>query len=86
MGDNLDDLVRQTTRGSLILLLGQVSSTLVLTVGMLLVANLLGAQSFGKFNMAQSIVSIASLVIGLGLRPSMIKYISQYRFERARSR
>ncbi len=81
MGDNLEDLVRQTTRGSLILLLGQVSSTLVLAVGMLLVANLLGAQSFGKFNMAQSIVSMASLVIGLGLRPSMIKYISQYRFE-----
>ncbi len=81
MGDNLDDLVRQTTRGSLILLLGQVSSTLVLAVGMLLVANLLGAQSFGKFNMAQSIVSMASLVIGLGLQPSMIKYISQYRFE-----
>ena len=81
MGENLDDLVKQTTRGSLILLLGQVSSTLVLAVGMLLVANLLGAQSFGKFNMAQSIVSMASLFIGLGIRPSMIKYISQYRFE-----
>lgn len=81
MGENLDDLVKQTTRGSLILLLGQVSSTLVLAVGMLLVANLLGAQSFGKFNMAQSIVNMASLIIGLGIQPSMVKYISQYRFE-----
>ncbi|MBT3285669.1 oligosaccharide flippase family protein [Candidatus Bathyarchaeota archaeon] len=81
MGENLNDLVNQTTRGSLILLLGQVSSTVVLAIGMLLVANLLGAQSFGQFNLAQSIVSMASLVIGLGIRPSMIKYISQYRFE-----
>ena len=81
MGKNLDNLVKQTTRGSLILLLGQVSSTLVLAAGMLLVANLLGAQSFGRFNIAKSIVSMASLVFGLGLRPSMIKYISQYRFE-----
>ncbi len=81
MDENLKDLVKTTTRGSLILFLGQVSSTFILAFGMLVVARLLGSPSFGAFNKAQSVVQIAVLLINLGVQQAMVKYIAQYRHE-----
>ncbi len=81
MDDNIEDLVKTTTRGSLILLIGQVSSTFILAFGMLVVARILGPVSFGSFNKAQSVVQIAVLLMNLGIQQAMIKYLAQYRHE-----
>jgi O-antigen/teichoic acid export membrane protein len=81
MEKNLEDLVKTTTRGSLILLVGQVSSTLILAIGMMLVARFLGPTSFGSLNKAQSVVQIAVLVMNLGVQQAMIKYLAQFRHE-----
>ena len=81
MDKNIEDLVRVTTRGSLILLIGQISSTLILAFGVLIVARILGPTDFGSFNKAQSVVQIAVLVINLGVHQAMIKYLAQFRYE-----
>ena len=81
MDHDIEDLVKTTTRGSLILLVGQVSSTVILAGGMLLVARFLGPINFGSFNIAQSIVHIAVLLMNLGVQPAMVKYLAQFRHE-----
>ena len=81
MDNDIEDLVKTTTRGSLILLVGQISSTLILAMGMLLVARFLGPVSFGAFNKAQSVVQIAVLMMNLGVQSAMVKYLAQYRHE-----
>ena len=81
----LDELVETTTRGSLILLLGQVSGTVILAIGMLLVARFLGPSEYGSFNKAQSVVQIVLLLMNLGLPAAMTKYLAQYRHEKQES-
>ena len=81
MNENIDDMVRTTTRGSLMILTGQISSTIVLAIGMLFVAKLLGPSNFGSFNKAQSVVQIAFLVMNLGISSAMTKFLALYRYE-----
>ncbi len=81
MDHDFEDLVKTTTRGSLILLIGQVSSTFILAIGVLLVARFLGPTNFGSFSKAQSVVQIAILVMSLGVQQAMVKYLAQYRHE-----
>lgn len=81
MDTSIEDLVKTTTRGSLILLVGQVSSTLILAFGMLLVAYFLGPVNFGAFSKAQSVVQIAVLVMNFGVQQAMVKYIALFRHE-----
>lgn len=82
MDEKIGDMVKKTTRGGLILLVGQIVSTFILAFGMMFVARLLGAPQYGKFNAAQSVVQIASLIIYLGIQPALVKYVAQYRHEK----
>ena len=81
MDRDLQDLVKTTTRGSLILLVGQISSTLILAVGILIVARILGPTSFGSLNKAQSVVQIAILLMNFGVQQAMVKYLAQFHHE-----
>ena len=67
MDENFKRLVKSSTQGGLTLFLGQVVSTIVLSIGMLLVARFLGPTDYGAFNKAQSIVQFAYLIIDLGI-------------------
>ncbi len=80
MGEKSRDLVKTTTRGSLILMLGRISSTIVLALGMLLVANLLGEGNFASYSIAASIVSIGSTFSSLGIYTSTVRFVSRYRY------
>lgn len=75
-------MVKTTTRGGLILLVGQIFSTFILAFGMMIVARLLGDVKYGAFNVAQSVVQLGSLVIYLGIQPAMVKFTAQYRHEK----
>ena len=75
-------MVRQSARGSLILLLGQVISTIVAAVGSILVARFLGSTSYGQVTIAMIPISIANLFRDLGVTSALIKYIAQYRSEK----
>lgn len=82
MDEKIGDMVKTTTKGGLILLFGQILSTFILAFGMMFVARLLGDVQYGIFNVAQSVVQIAFLIIYLGVQPALVKYIAQFRHER----
>ena len=74
-------MVRGSARGSFILLLGQVVSTVVAAIGSILVARFLGSTSYGQVTVAMIPVSIAALFGDWGVSSALIKFIAQYRFE-----
>lgn len=82
MDEIIGDMVKTTTRGGLILFIGQIMSTFILAFGMMIVGRLLGSQKYGEFNAAQSVVQIGALVIYLGIQPALVKYVAQYRHEK----
>jgi O-antigen/teichoic acid export membrane protein len=65
-------------------MLGQILSTLILAIGVLIVANLLGQEDFGLLNTAMAPVSIAMIFQDMGVNSALIKYISQNRYEKKR--
>ena len=75
-------MVQLSARGSLILLLGQIISTLVAALGSIIVARLLGSTSYGQVAVAMIPASIAALFRDLGITSALIKYIAQYRIEK----
>ena len=78
---NFGDLLKNSARGSLILLVGQVTSTIILAVGILFVARVLGSSEFGLFNIALAPVTIATLFQNLGIQQALVKFLAQYRHE-----
>jgi len=81
LADSLSDMLQRSTRGSLILLLGKIVSTLVAALGMILVARFLGATSYGLLTVAMIPVSIAALFRDLGVTSALIRYVAQYHSE-----
>ena len=82
MDEKIGDMVKTTTRGGLILFVGQLLSTFILAFGMMFVARLLGQQQYGQFNAAQSVVQLGALIINLGINPALVKYSAQFRHEK----
>ena len=81
MDEKIGDMVKTTTRGGLILFIGQILSTFILAFGMMFVARLLGQQQYGQFNAAQSVVQLGALIINFGFQPALVKYTAQFRHE-----
>jgi len=75
-------MVQRSARGSLILMLGQIASTIIAAVGSILVARFLGSTSYGQVAVAMIPVSIAGLFRDLGVTSALIRYIAQYRLEK----
>ena len=81
MDKKIGDMVKTSTRGGLILFVGQILSTFILAFGMTFVARLLGSENYGQFNAAQSVVQLGAIVITLGIQPALVKYTAQFRHE-----
>ena len=75
-------MFKKTARGSLILLLGQVVSTLFLALGIIIVAIFLGSSKFGSLSVALAPISIALILQRFGIDSALTKYLAQYRHER----
>ena len=74
-------MVQHSARGSLILLIGQVLSTVLLAIGAIIVARLLGDFSYGVLTIASIPISMVMLLNDIGVNASLIRYIAQYRSE-----
>ena len=77
MSTDFKNSLKKSARGSITLAFSQVFSTILLAIGMLVVARNLGSSSWGILSIANSIVTLVQLFQDLGLRDSLIKYISQ---------
>lgn len=62
-------------------MIGQVSSTLITAIAIIIVARFLGSTSYGQVTIAMVPISIAGLFIDLGINGALIKYLAQYRSE-----
>ena len=82
MTGSLTDHLQQSARGSLILLIGQVSSTLITAIAIILVARFLGSTSYGQITIAMIPISLASMFTNPGVNAGLTKYIAQYRAEK----
>ena len=78
---DLSRVVKQSARGSLVLVVGQVISTVVSALGMIYVSKVLGSTSFGIVAIAQVPIGFAYILMNLGTDQALIKYIAQYRYE-----
>jgi O-antigen/teichoic acid export membrane protein len=84
LDQDLGGILKQSAKGSFILMLGQILSTIILAIGVLIVANLLIPGDFGLLNTAMAPVSIAMIFQDMGVNSALIKYISQNRYEKKR--
>ena len=75
-------MVRRSARGSLILIFGQIISTVIAAVGSILVARFLGSTSYGEVTLAIIPVNIANLFRNIGVSAALVKYIAQFRSEK----
>ena len=62
-------------------MIGQVSSTLITAIAIIIVARFLGSTNYGQITIAMVPISIAGLFIDLGINGALIKYLAQYRSE-----
>lgn len=62
-------------------MIGQISSTLITAIAIIIVARFLGSTNYGQITIAMIPISIAGLFIDLGINGALIKYLAQYRSE-----
>jgi len=74
-------LARSTAKGSFLLLLGQLASTLLSALSVIIVANFLGSYSLGEVTIVMVPVNIVILLNDFGVNNALIKFIAQYRYE-----
>lgn len=81
MGDSrIGKAVRGSARDSLILMTGRAVSIFVQFLGFIFIARVLGAESFGVVSIAYIPVSLAAILLNIGINEGLVKYLSQYRF------
>jgi len=74
-------VVKQSAKGSLILVLGQVISTVISALGMIYVSIVLGEVTFGIVTIAQIPLGFSYILMNLGTDQALVKYIAQYKYE-----
>jgi len=65
-------------------MLGQVSSTILTSISLVLVARFLGSTSFGQVTIAMIPITLASIFTNPGVNSGLTKYLAQYRSENRR--
>jgi len=75
------DLMRGSARGSLVLMVGQVVTTLISAVTVIWMARFLGSTAYGQFTIALFPVSFALLFQDLGMNASLTRFCAKYRYE-----
>jgi O-antigen/teichoic acid export membrane protein len=74
-------MIQVSAKGSLILVLGQMGSTLISAIGTILIARILGSTYFGVISIAYIPVNIALLLLNNGIGSAIIKYLAENRYE-----
>ena len=59
--------------------MGTVSSKIILLIAAIYVAKILGPESFGKWGILRSTVSMFSIFLGFGIGVASTKYLAEYK-------
>ena len=79
--EGLNEAVRGSARGSLLLMVGQVVSTLVSALTVMVVARLLGPEKYGVVTVVMVPIGLALLVQDLGVNTALTRYLALWRSE-----
>jgi O-antigen/teichoic acid export membrane protein len=79
MVEDFSEMIEKSARGSLVLMLGQMASTLINALGVIYVARLLGSSNYGLISIALIPVNVAMLLINNGVAAAMTKFIAEDR-------
>lgn len=71
-------IAKRLAKGSLWGVLGSVCSRIMVLASMILVARILGKESFGELGLIQSTLGVAGLMAGLGLGATATRFVAQY--------
>lgn len=71
-------IAKRLARGSLWSFIGSASSRLLVLLSMILVARVLGQESFGELGLIQATLGVAGLMAGLGLGATATRFVAQY--------
>ena len=81
MDKRFSDMIQNSAKGSLILIIGQAASTLISALGSILVARIIGSSSYGLIAIAQIPINIADIFIQNGVSQAIINFIVEARSE-----
>ena len=81
MSNRLVEVAENFVSGGLLLFLGDFSSTIILAIGSILVARLLGPSSYGLYSLIFVIPSLFLSLIGLGLENAVMVYPAKFKAE-----
>ncbi|NIQ06694.1 MAG: flippase [Candidatus Korarchaeota archaeon] len=81
MTEELRDLAEKTAHGSFFLIFGSVFSQVVLGVGSILVARLLGPEGYGKYSLALSVPILLASLSDLGVNQAIIRFPAKFKAE-----
>ncbi|MBN1681991.1 oligosaccharide flippase family protein [Candidatus Bathyarchaeota archaeon] len=70
--------MREAAQGSFLLLVGQIVSTVVLAVAVIIVAGLLGSEKYGQYTVVMVPVNIATLLMDFGTNSSLTRSLAIY--------
>jgi O-antigen/teichoic acid export membrane protein len=75
----LSDVARVSAKGSFFLFLGYSSSTIILALGSIIIARLLGPENYGLYSVALIIPSFLIALSDLGISQALIRFSAQFR-------
>ncbi len=81
MSQNFPDMVRGSARGSLILIIGQVITTIISALTIIWIARVIGSTNYGLYTIALVPVGIAMLIQDFGMNTAMMRFCALYRHE-----
>lgn len=71
-------IAKRLARGSLWSLFGSASSRILVLVSMILVARVLGQESFGELGLIQATLGVAGMMAGFGLGATATRFVAQH--------
>lgn len=81
MLEDFSEMLEKSARGSMILMLGQMASTIISALGVIIVARILGSVNYGVLNVAIIPVNIALLFVNNGVSIALTNLIAEDRYK-----
>jgi len=81
LSDKLAEIAEDSARGGFFLLTGNALSLLILAIGSIIVARLLGPENYGLFALSLVVPSILAGLIDLGVNPALTRFSAKLRTE-----
>jgi len=81
LSDRLAEIARSSVRGGFFLFLGNILSTLILALGSIIIARLLGPSGYGIYSLSLVLPSLLVSLFGFGIDPALTMFSAKFRSE-----